>query len=457
MLISFTVSNFCSFKDPIEFTMIPSKEKIHRDWHLFSPQGTPHKELLRAAVLYGANSSGKSNFIKAFEFATRLVTKGVRPNRGIGNPTFKLDATCRKQPSCFSFEIQTREKMYLYEFQLSNDGVVFEKLAELTKSSEKIAYVRHLINDESVFEFGTVIEKQSREIQDNFKFLANGTRKNQLFLTDTIDRNIDMFRQVYNWFSDSIKIFTPTSIGSGVEFRLGNDEKFTDFLRVLLSEFDPSISNIVSKTYSVDQVKNLPTRILQEIESEIDEDGAIFLADVSNGNRLVVTKKAGELKILKMSIERKFQNSEEFVTFDLEEESDGTRRLIDLAPLFYELLYSEDVVVAFVDELDRSLHPLATKKLLELYLRISSQTNSMSQIIISTHNSVLFDQDLLRRDEIWLMDKVNGASKMVSLQRVFSPRYDKDIRKDYLEGQYGGIPAIREKELYDFVFKKKSK
>lgn len=428
--------------------MIPTREKAHRNWHLFSSGSPSGRDLLRTAVLYGANASGKSNFIKAFEFARRIITKGIRPNRAISFPVFKLDKSWKKSPSCFYFEIQTNSKMYAYEFHISNEAVVFERLSEQTKSTERLAYSRTLEDDRPVIEFGSIVEKQPKSFIDNLKFIADGTRKNQLFLTETMERNVDLFAPVYKWFDDSIKIFSPRSIGHGVEFRLGSDKSFTEFLRELLSETDPSITNISSDIVDAESVTYIPQRVLQEIDNEIDEEGAVFISNVVDGNRSVVMKQDGELKILKMFIERKCHDSDDHVTFDLEEESDGTRRLIDIAPLFFELLYSNEPVVAFVDELDRSLHPLITKNLIELFLRKSAKRGSMSQIIISTHNSVLLDQDLLRRDEIWIMDKADGISKLISLQRNYSPRYDKDIRKEYLEGSYGGVPSGKNRKLF---------
>lgn len=442
MLVRMKLSNFCSFKDEVEFSMIPSREKIHREKHLFKPAGST-MELLRTGVLYGSNGSGKSNFIRAIEFAEKLVLKGRRPNRAIPNYGFKLDRVSRKSPSKFYFEILAAEKHFSYEFHVSAEAVEFEKLSEITKSSEKLIYERVLKDDNTEISYGNLIDKLSKDERKNLQFVASGTRKNQLFLTESVERNIELFSPVYSWFAESIRVLSPQSIGHGVEFRLGDDQEFTKFLCNLLSEFDPSIKTISSKLINVDTERGIPQRVLSDIENEIDEDGAVFISNIVDGNRSVVMKKEGVLVLLKIYIERQSHNGSEPVVFDLEEESDGTRRLIDLAPLFYELLYSAEPVVAFIDELDRSLHPLMTKKLMELFFSKSIEKNSKSQVIISTHNTVLLDVDLLRKDEVWIVEKENGASRLLSVQRDFSPRYDRDLRKDYLSGQFGGIPFRR--------------
>ena len=106
-------------------------------------------------------------------------------------------------------------------------------------------------------------------------------------------------------------------------------------------------------------------------------------------------------------------------------------------------LYSNEPIVAYIDELDRSLHPLVTKRLMELFYIRSVERNGKSQVIITTHNTVLLDMELLRKDEVWVIEKKRGASIMKSVQRDFSPRYDRDMRKDYLAGMYGGMPPFK--------------
>lgn len=419
--------------------MEPTREKIHREQHLFQPSASS-KELLRTGVIYGANGSGKSNFIKAIEFVERFITKGRRPNSPISNQAFKLDKNCRKSPSTFYFEILIAGKLYSYQFHLSHDVIVYEKLSELTKSNEKIAFERKEVGESTEIEFGSIIEKLPKDDQQNMRFIAKGTRKNQLFLTETVDRNVSIFVNVYRWFNESIRVFSPQSIGHGVEFRLGDDEEFTRFLLNLLSEFDPSIENISKYYVSADKSPGIPPRVLAEIDEKIDENGAVFISDIRDGSRSVIMKKDGDLVLLKINVVRKSHDEKELVVFELEEESDGTRRLIDLAPLFYELLYSKEPIVAFIDELDRSLHPLATRKLIEKFFSMSLDRKSRSQIIITTHNTVLLDLDLLRKDEVWIVEKESGSSTMKSVQRDFSPRYDRDLRRDYLEGMFGGTP-----------------
>ena len=125
------------------------------------------------------------------------------------------------------------------------------------------------------------------------------------------------------------------------------------------------------------------------------------------------------------------------IEFNLDEESDGTNRLFELTPAFYELINDNRVVI--IDELESSMHPILAKQLLQLYLK---KSNTNSQLIFTTHECNLLDQDLLRQDEIWFVEKrENGSSDFYPLSD-FSERYDKDIKKGYLQGRYGAIPFM---------------
>lgn len=407
---------------------------MHRTQHVYSLDAEGETEVLKAAVIYGENASGKSNFIRALEFAKRFITRGVRPNKLIGSTIFKLDESYQTKPSVFHFEILAQGTIYRYEFSLSQDQVLHEKLSYLNKNTYKLIFER--FSDEGTsYKFGSFLQSLSKEEQMLYKFNIEGTRKNQLFLTESMERNFPKFEPVYNWFDKSLKIFTPQSINHGVEFQLQDDQKFTEFLQTLLEDFDPSVVGL--KTAFVDPETNLgiPQKLFLEIKDDLEDRQAVFINNPITGNRMVLFRDEGEVKLVKILTQHKCYEGEDLVTFDLEEESDGTRRLIELAPLFYELMSSNSDTVACIDELDRSLHPGITKKLFYNFLKNKNQAKS--QLIVSTHDTNLLDTKLLRRDVIWFIHKIDGASKLTSLHKEFNPRHDKDIRREYLEGKYG--------------------
>ena len=145
-----------------------------------------------------------------------------------------------------------------------------------------------------------------------------------------------------------------------------------------------------------------------------------------------------ELKVLKLNTRRNLKNSNEFISFEISDESDGTQRIMDFIPALVSLTKSDKTYL--IDEIDRSLHPELTQKLLEVFF--NNTQNIESQLIVTTHESSLLDLNLLRRDEIWFVEKdLDGASNMYSLEQ-FKPRHDKEVRKSYLQGRFGAIPFV---------------
>lgn len=443
MLLKFEFSNFCSFRDRTELSLAPTREKMHRTEHVYSADEDGGTEVLRAAVIYGENASGKSNFIRALEFAKRFVTRGVRPNKLIGSTIFKLDESYQTKPSIFHFEILADDTTYQYEFSLSHDQVLHEKLSILNKNSIKLMFERSS-NGGGSYKFGPFLQTLSKEEQMFYKFNIEGTRKNQLFLTESVERNFTKFAPIYNWFDKSLKIFTPQSISHGVEFQLQDDKEFTTFLKSLLRHFDPSVIDLRTDFLDPETIPGIPPKILSEIKEDLEEKQGVFISNPLTGNRMVVFRDdKGVAKLIKIFTQHKCSGSDSLVTFDLEEESDGTRRIIELAPLFYELMATDSSTVACIDELDRSLHPGITKRLLHTFLKNNNQTKS--QLIVSTHDTNLLDTKLLRRDVIWFIHKIDGVSQLSSLHKRYNPRHDKDIRREYLEGKYGSSQSYEYK------------
>ncbi|MDQ7033693.1 MAG: AAA family ATPase [Anaerolineae bacterium] len=139
----------------------------------------------------------------------------------------------------------------------------------------------------------------------------------------------------------------------------------------------------------------------------------------------------------KITTAHKVEGEDNPIYLEVSEESDGTQRLFDIIPGLMDLIDGEKVFI--IDELDRSLHPHLTRNILELFLK---GKNNRSQLIVTTHEASLLNLDLLRRDEIWFIEKDrNGKSSAYSLED-FTPRKDKDIRKGYLLGRYGSIPFL---------------
>jgi AAA15 family ATPase/GTPase len=440
MLIRFRVQNFLSFKDEVEFSMIPGKTRQHPE-HMILGGGSRHAvDLLRSAVIYGANASGKSNLIKAIDFARQFIIEGTKGKQSIRTKLFKLDQDSLKLPSMFEFEIRTKGKDYLYGFEVTPEKVLSEWLYELKLTTQELIFERRTSEEnKTLVDFGS-IKFDTKKDKEFVGFVGMGTRPNQLFLTECNEKNIELFEPIYQWFSVSLVIIFP-------ETRYSITEKKTKDIELLsyyLDKFGTGICGI--NLHPISLQDKLPQKMVMEFSDDLsreeNNDKQISLLGPRGERILISLNEKGDLVGSELVFKHKMTDCQEEVTFDLGEESDGSIRLIDLIPVLY--LGQKLDKVFLIDELDRSLHPHLCYQLIAGFLERESLS---TQMIVTTHESNLLNLDLFRRDEIWFVEKdKRGASKIYSLEE-FSPRYDKDIQKGYLLGRFGAIPLIGKKQF----------
>lgn len=443
MLIRFTVENFLSFNQQTEFSMIAGSGRLFPG-HLMKGKGRNDINVLKAGIIYGANAAGKSNLIKAMAFAKKLVLKGTESKEIIPVKPFRLDIANSKKPSRFEFEFKYAHVLYAYGFVIDAEQVQEEWLYKIGKTVEKPIFERKTnAQKQTEIEFG--IKFSDKEEEQFFKFLAKGTRPNQLFITEAIDRNatgVEAINHCFEWFYDVLHIIFPDSKYLGLDFGGDDDRLIKDFSR-FLELLGTGVKEVVTKTVNLeDAFKNLPDEISDAIKSDLKE----LPSDVKKSMLISVLDKVYNIKrdennelkatILKTKHQAKQTTSE--VLFDIEDESDGTQRLFDLIPALLDLANEENVYI--IDELDRSMHALLSINLLKLFFEQTQKHNA--QLIVTTHEAALLDLTLLRKDEIWFVEKNKwGETKAYSLEE-FKPRYDKDIRRGYLQGRYGAIPFV---------------
>lgn len=422
--------------------MIASLERIHSH-HVLKTGKKKDINLVRFAAIYGANAAGKSNLVKAIKFARNLVVRGLRADAKIPVERFRLDKTCLKRPAHFEIEFKAGGKMYEYGFELDSERINREWLLTFTRQSDTLLFERTTNSDGKVeVKTGSFTNKLDKEEQLFLQFVSKGTRPNQLYLHECIERNVQYFREAYEWFRSVLTIIEPTSSYVPVELQMDEDETFQEFFGKVLRNADTGIKSITSEDIDCDGLKNLSEEALEIIQNNLKDDAdAIYLKSPS-GLRFTGIKDGDNIRILKLVAVHQATESSEEANFDIYEESDGTQRLIDLIPLLYELILGNDERVFVVDEIERSLHPKLSRMMLELHLDEANQSK-LSQLIVTTHETNILDLDLLRRDEIWFVEKksTTGATEIYSLHD-FQPRYDKDVLKDYLYGRYGAIPFL---------------
>lgn len=451
MLIRFNVRNYLSFDakedgSSEEFSMISGKVRNKKE-HLY--EDTKIK-LLKFSAIYGANASGKSNFVKAMEFMQKTVIKGL--------PNGHTDCYCKMVPSnqdkesYFEMELLVNGKYYAYGFELilSQSKFKSEWLVELcSDNSEKIIFERDI--DTGTYEIGKELQQKglfekidvyASDVSDDatvlFLNLMNQNKKNlyQEF------ENAVVLRDVFRWICDSLDINYPDQPISDYSYlsRANNVEEICK----IISAFGTGITNFEMVDVPIEKVLGeLPDKMQKTLAADIEQKQAKIRTEDKISEITLVMRSKVDFFIITLDKENKpkcqtieFSHGEKDVLFQLSEESDGTIRVLDLL----EVLLAGEGKTYVIDELDRCLHPSLTYKFVETFLKIAAEKNI--QLIVTTHESRLMDFNLLRRDEIWFVNKTNsGKSNIYSLEE-YNARFDQKIDKAYLEGRYGGVPIF---------------
>lgn len=428
MLIKFTVENWESIKEPITLSMIASKERQHAErLPVIEKYGL---RLLPVAAIYGANASGKTKICNAILFARKFITTITQPDSSIKRIPFKLDKTFEDKPTRFSFQILVNETCYEFIFAVTSKKVIEEKLIKISPYSEKVLYQR---DSEGNISFP---EDHSLNQDQRLKFIAEGTRDNQLFLTKTVDQKREDFLPVYEWFKNNLIVLGTSSIPSSWG-QLVHKKNVSTYSAInnIISKLDTGITHLDGVEVTFESVQ-FPEELKNRISEDLSED-----ADLLLGRNLVISKRNGVLSAKKLVAYHQTIEGNQ-TQFDLIQESEGTLRMIELLPAIIDLSASNSNKTYIIDEFDHSMHTMLVRSLLEYYFQTCSPS-SRSQLLFTTHNLMLMDQNLFRRDEQWLTERnIHSSTQLLSLSEYKEVRNDKDIRKSYLKGSFGGIPKI---------------
>ncbi|KMP24516.1 ATP-binding protein [Bacillus wiedmannii] len=439
MLMRFNVKNFLSFDEMQEFAMTAGNVR-NKEQHLIKGKSI---NLLKFSALYGPNASGKSSFVKALKFSKEIILNGLNYNSN--DKYFRLKSDTAIKPTTFEYEFNIGMKYYAYGFNLllSESKITGEWLYELKPSGESLIYERDLI----INDFKQGIKFKTEASKTRFDIYSEDilNNKNVLFISE-INRNKEsvfekheefrVFNDIFNWFTKTLDINFPDDPVSSTDFFVDNDKENNDRLFALLDCLGTGITDFKLVNTSVEEVrKQIPLQILKNIENELrkHKEGVVHFRSKNNLHIIRLDEKKENLEFQTMY----FFHGTNGGNFTLGEESDGTRRLLDLI----EILLSESEKVYVIDEIDRSLHPNLTHKFIELFLDMLA--DKRIQLIITTHEDRLLDLGLLRRDEVWFVEKQeDGSSKLYSLEK-YKTRFDKRILNSYLEGRYGAVPKFK--------------
>jgi len=440
MLIRVFAENILSFDSEIEFSLIPGKGSTKPE-HVARNENRDDIPVLKTGILYGANASGKSNLIKVVSLVKSMATRSLSSKaKEIPMEFFKLGSKVGGN-SKIELEIKIANNSYAYGVRFDKKKIHEEWLYQINKRSEKKIFERKSLKDSTIVEFENVKFK-NKEDEQFAHFVGRGTKENKSFLKEAMDRNlkfIDQINEVYDWFDNKLNVFFPRTRFRGMEFQLDSDKDLSQSVAKFMKYFNTGVSNLLKTEVDPEKdIKDIPQEMIVETLNELEEGKRALIASEDNRVSYAFEKdKKGNVKAYKLITTHRNSEGKD-VEFEIDEESDGTRRLIDFIPMLVDIMKNDSVYL--IDEIDRSMHPILTRGILEYF--VSQMSHSSGQLIVTTHESNLLDLDLFRKDEIWFVEKNKaGSSKFYSLLE-FKPRADKDIKRGYLNGRFGAIPFL---------------
>lgn len=449
MLVRFSVSNFLSIKEHMTLKMAAGKARAHPS-HV-ATIGKSHK-LLKGCFIFGANASGKSNFIKAMQFAKNTILAETTPGKCF-KKYFRIDPAYEKKLGTFQFEIYVNDQLYSYGFSVSYATAAIEEewLLELDDNGEVVK----MLFERGRNDAGKMIVVSGmtfKGVEDRALFSAlsedidSDVMRHKTFLLDMSQRRKDskdykIFRDVRNWFLRLIIIHTNSTFDSVNEWV--RKTKSRSMLEQALKFFKTGIESIGMKDKPFDTVfRHLPHEVIATLREETISAIHKSVDATAKIDGYDVMLKDGEL----IASTPSFDHGNKLDPFEYVDESDGTQRLFHLIPIFWATRAGSVVVI---DELDRSLHTKATHEFIRKFYENAEGANS--QLIATTHDTNIFDLDLLRQDEIWLVEKTDAKASTLTPLSYYKPRHDKshNAGRDYLIGRYGAVPLFDNLTLLD--------
>ncbi len=438
MLAQFTIKNYLSFGEKVTFSMVKSKSAKGLPSHVFP--ATESLSLLRGAAFYGANASGKSNFVKALEFVKQRVVQAQSTQSTSDVRPFKLDRVLRNAPSEFEFIVLLEGVFVTYGVVLDSQRVHREWCYRDASGQDSLVFER-VTSEEGVTEirFGEALSAEVQKRQE----VAQATHENQLFLNAALTHSLPEFSALYTWFRDSLTIVTPNTPYEHKEVRPCQDADYTAPLSLFLAQMGLGIRDADSKRIPIEEVDFASQETLNQLLTSAPDTDGDYIALV-NGSAVVVEVQQGRKEAYGLLLRVYHETFDgKPIAFHFEEVSEGTQRLIQLHPLVSLLHAPESCSVVVIDGLDSLLHPHLARHFVQIALGVSD-TPPSTQLLFTAHETQLLATDTLRTDEIWFVEKDSvGASHLSSLVEFKYPT-GLDRVKGYLAGRFGAIPLLTE-------------
>lgn len=420
MIVEFRVSNFRSIREEQSISFAASSDNWLENTHCVVTGNPAASKLLRSAVIYGANASGKSNLISALMTMQLFVLNSTRllePQYREQYTPFLLDADSRNQPTRFEVTLLLNGLRYQYGFDFDGERIRGEWLLVYQSSKAQRWFEYHYIPETGENEWlpFSIHFKGEKKGQRELWKANTGTRA--LFLTQAAQSNSQLLQPLFNWFARDLIVLPARS-----EFNLTptllrlEEPKYKEWVLRLMNAADIHISDIKVE-------KRKGRQIEFKLEPGKPPEFRAFDGDMP------------DIEFCHKTSDGKEQ------WFDRRFESYGTLRLLGYAAPLLDSMENGKLVV--VDEFDTSLHPLLTRYILKM-LHSPHLSGMGAQMLMVTHDTSLLDPYLLRRDQVWFVEKKEDQVTELYGLLEFSPRKGEAIERGYLQGRYGAVPFLSE-------------
>lgn len=431
MLIEFRFKNYRSFRDEVVLSMEATGLSAFKNCLI--PYGS--LKLLPGAVIYGKNGGGKSNVIRAFWLAVQFIKNAQRTqheNATVPVVPFMLNDTSRNEETEFEFIYTINDIKYWYTFAATREKITKECLYHAPKGQKALVFSR----EEQSFSFTT--DKAKR------KLISETVAENQLFFSVACTMNDAACIGAMKWFREELFFSRDYT---DIPKQLLDYYNDTNMLKVISDYAKAADFGIEEMQFEIDskemnEIAEFPKDMPEGLKEALTQFMHV-LSETSNNSETKL--KFGQVKATSYHQGKNAAGDLKLYPLDLSEESDGTRKLMSIAPAIESALQRGGVL--FVDELERELHPLLVDYIIAKFQSKVSNTKG-AQIIFTTHNTELMNMELLRKDQFYFTDKnrETGSSELYSISDFLTKTTD-NIRRSYLLGKYGATPDLEIEEV----------
>lgn len=429
MLLRVIFENLLSFREPVQFDMFPNPKRSIHERHIYY-NDVP---VLKMAAVYGANGSGKSNLVKGLDFIHDFVSSNeFFKDNDISSYIHKGNPDSPSKHLTAIIEFESEGKYFIYSFTLSSERVISEALyhSGLGQNDNILIFKREL----DTIHASLPIDVKVKEAID--KLLVKNPTVSLMQLNEQFpivqDENMHIATK---WLQNSLVIVPFNAVAFKLIDQMDSNPRLLEFTKEVMSKIGLGVTDInIKEELFENWIKSKSHQLFSKISSELEDDKVL---GVTKDNRqMFIAVKANEQTIVKEFMFKHIGSKGSLFEMDINGESDGTVRLLNLIPALYGAIELGHTII--VDEIDHSIHPILIFALIKFF----ADKSTKGQIIFTTHETCLLNQKvLLRADEVWFAEKIEGATKLYSLND-FKEHNTISVENGYINGRYGAIPYI---------------